>query len=883
MMWGFVLFFNPLTGPTAYAKNQNTERLVLQLKWKHQFQFAGYYAAIEKGFYKKVGLEVILKEEKPGMSFADEVVSGNANYGIDMPILLLERYKGKPVVVLAAILQHSSEIIIVRKDSGIISPHDLIGKKIMLRPRRNIESRAMFRNEGLPLEQLKIIDHSWDINDLIEKKVDAAAGYLTNRPFILQNRGVPYTIIRPLTYGIDFYGDCLFTSEKEIKGHPKRVKAFLEASLQGWDYAMKHPEQIADLIIKKYHSKLSRDALHFEANALQELMQPKFIPIGHMNPGRWKHIADTFVKLNMLLPESSLKEFLYDPNFPLNYDRLIKAVWVLSGVVLLIIIFTVSLLFFNRKLNKLVTERTEHLSMEITDRKQSEEVNKVLFAVSNAVNTTRNLKDVFRFIHNSLGSIIDVTNFFIAIVDLKKRTLYFPYHVDTTDDDFSSITDFDMNNSLTGLVVSQRRPVLLQKKDLEKRASQKGVWGPEPLIWMGAPLIVKDEVIGVVAVQSYSNSNLYKKQDLQLLSTVSGQMAIAIDRKRSEEALRESEKKYRHLFKNAPAGIYEIDFEKVRFINVNYIMCKYTGYSEEEFLSMNPLDLLTEDSKNLYIGRLEKLFKRDDLVGSVEYNIIKKDGQELCVILNSDFVYKNGKLKRARVVVHDITELKKAKQEKIKAQKIAGEHKKLALVGQVAGKMAHDFNNILGIIMGNAALSLLDCKDEDTKRILEIIFEQTIRGKNLTRNLVAFAKDQEPNQEFLRINEKIDLVINLMRKDLEGIELIREDKPGVPDLLADTGMIEHALINIIQNSIHAISMSEHPRIIIRTYCLDDNICFEIEDNGCGIPKEYFENIYEPSFTLKGSKDVTGSYGVGIKGTGYGMVNVKKYIDRLLRN
>jgi len=109
--------------------------------------------------------------------------------------------------------------------------------------------------------------------------------------------------------------------------------------------------------------------------------------------------------------------------------------------------------------------------------------------------------------------------------------------------------------------------------------------------------------------------------------------------------------------------------------------------------------------------------------------------------------------------------------------------------------------------------------------------------------------------------------------------MIKEDKPGVPELLADPGMIEHALVNLIQNSIHATSIVENPRIIIRTYCSGENICFEIEDNGCGIPKEYMEDIYEPSFTLKGIKDTTDSYERGIKGTGYGMANVKKYIEQ----
>jgi len=193
--------------------------------------------------------------------------------------------------------------------------------------------------------------------------------------------------------------------------------------------------------------------------------------------------------------------------------------------------------------------------------------------------------------------------------------------------------------------------------------------------------------------------------------------------------------------------------------------------------------------------------------------------------------------------------------------------------------MAHDFNNILGIIMGNAELSLLDCKDTEARKTLELIFEQTIRGRNLTKNLVAFAKDQEPKQEFFRLNDKIDLVINLMRKDLNGIELLKEESPGVPELLADPGMIEHAVVNLVQNSIHATSMSKHPQIIIRTYPLDNNICFEIEDNGCGIPKEHLEKIYGPSFTLKGGRDVTGSYQSGIKGTGYGMANIKKYVEQ----
>ncbi len=227
----------------------------------------------------------------------------------------------------------------------------------------------------------------------------------------------------------------------------------------------------------------------------------------------------------------------------------------------------------------------------------------------------------------------------------------------------------------------------------------------------------------------------------------------------------------------------------------------------------------------------------------------------------------------------DITDRKKAEAEKLTAQKIADEHAKQALIGRIAGKMAHDFNNILGIVMGNAELALVDCKETRTRKTLELILNQTIRGKNLTKNLVAFAKDHEPKQEFFSINEKMDLVLSLLKKDLEGINVARQYGRGIPDLLADPGMMEHAIVNLVQNSIHAVSLADQPEIVVSTYHQGEFIFLEIEDNGCGIPPEFLEKIFEPSFTLKGSKDKNGMYKPGIKGTGYGMSNVKRYIEQ----
>ena len=305
-----VLTFATPLASRAQTPKRELEKVTLQLKWKHQFQFAGYYAAIEKGFYRDAGFEVTLKEPQANEDPIDTVLAGKAQYGVAASELALHRARGRPLVVLATILQHSP-LVLIAAGGGEMSVHDLDGKRLMLVP-YELELFAYLAREGLSTDHFQLLPHTFSPADLMAGKVDALSGYSTDEPWVLRNAGFAYSLFSPRTAGIDFYGDTLFTTSARANKDPKRVAAFIDASLQGWQYAMTHPEEIVDLIRARYSTRKPREHLLFEAAEMRRLMQPDLIEIGHMNPGRWTHIASVYADLGMLPRSPSLEGFMFD-------------------------------------------------------------------------------------------------------------------------------------------------------------------------------------------------------------------------------------------------------------------------------------------------------------------------------------------------------------------------------------------------------------------------------------------------------------------------------------------------------------------------------------------------------------------------------------------
>ncbi len=353
------------------------------------------------------------------------------------------------------------------------------------------------------------------------------------------------------------------------------------------------------------------------------------------------------------------------------------------------------------------------------------------------------------------------------------------------------------------------------------------------------------------------------------------------EHRKPETKLKESETKFKTLFNGLSDAVFVHPFSEEgfeNFVEVNDMACTRYGYTREELLQMSPQMLLL-DPKGQGLGSVQDRRHLMKMGKRTFETLNKKKNNEIfpVEIISSIFEIKGKKMILS--TTRDITDRRQSEKERVEAVKFAAEREKYALVGQIAGKMAHDFNNILGGIMGHAELSLMDSNEPKISESLEIILQQTLRGKSLTKNLVVFARDQEPREEYFNINEKIDLVLSLLKNDLDPIMVSRNFQWDIPVLLADPGMIEHSLVNIIQNAIHALSLAKTPKLTIKTRSKENCIKIEIIDNGCGIPTQFHKKIYAPSFTLKGGKDIRNAYLADIKGTGYGMANVKKYIEK----
>jgi diguanylate cyclase (GGDEF)-like protein len=376
------------------------EKVSLQLKWFHQFQFAGYYAALEKGYYREVGLDVSLLERATKETPLSMVLSGRAEYGISDSSLILNRLNGSPVVVLGAIFQHSPLVLMTRKKDQLFSPYELKGKKVMRQ--HNVDDAAltaMFHTLGVNKNNIINVPHSFNDDDFFSGKVDAISAYISDQPYLAKQKGMDIHIIDPINYGVDFYGDMLFVSEEEIRKNPKRALNFLSASIKGWQYALNNKEEIIHLIKEQYSTKKSIEHLRFEASAIERMIAPNLIEIGHLNKARFERLAAIYQEEGVANKNTELQGIDYREHLKKPISEFVWGIWLIVSATAILILLIV-LININRRLRKLVDQRTEALYSS----------NKKLENYSHITD-----ENVFTSTVNTKGIITNVSNTFFEV------------------------------------------------------------------------------------------------------------------------------------------------------------------------------------------------------------------------------------------------------------------------------------------------------------------------------------------------------------------------------------------------------------------------------------------------------------------------------------
>lgn len=346
------------------------------------------------------------------------------------------------------------------------------------------------------------------------------------------------------------------------------------------------------------------------------------------------------------------------------------------------------------------------------------------------------------------------------------------------------------------------------------------------------------------------------------------------DRKKSEDDLRESELRFKALHNASFGGIGIHD--KGIILECNQGLSEMTGYSAEELIGMNGLLLISEKSRELVMKNILSGYEKPyEALG------LRKNGEEFPMRLEARNIPYKGQNVRT-VEFRDITDQKKAETEREKLRAQLNQSQKMESVGRLAGGVAHDFNNMLGVILGHVELAQLQIDpDHPLFNSLQEIRKAAERSAALTRQLLTFARKQTVAPEVLDLNETVEGMLKLLRRLIgEDIDLIwLPSKTPVP-VRVDPTQIDQLLANLSINARDAISGVG--KIIIETDVVffDDTYCAKhdwavpggyvmlaVSDDGCGMDKEILENLFEPFFT---TKDIGKGTGLGLA-TVYGMV------------
>ena len=322
------------------------DRVVLQLQWDHQFQFAGYYAAQWQGFYREAGIEVEIRSafgpDAAIRSPPAEIAAGRAQFGVSNAGVLLAIAEGAPISILASIFQQSGTRGWYRPGTQIASPADLLKLRVgRVRGASllDVELRALLVAEGIDPKLIKTVEveaaRLWEA--FLGGEFDLLFGYSLTAPWEAKERGIgDLRSISPSDYGVAFYGDSIIADARLVASNPELARRFRDASLRGWQYALEHRREIVERIARELpRTRPLADPLGYnfaQAEGVTELTLHPLVQVGHTNPGRWMRMRDHLVQIGVITAPLSVEAALFDPEGDRRRAQAARQRWLTIGV-----------------------------------------------------------------------------------------------------------------------------------------------------------------------------------------------------------------------------------------------------------------------------------------------------------------------------------------------------------------------------------------------------------------------------------------------------------------------------------------------------------------------------------------------------------------------
>ncbi len=504
---------------------------------------------------------------------------------------------------------------------------------------------------------------------------------------------------------------------------------------------------------------------------------------------------------------------------------------------------------------------------DITERKRMEKIQAAFFEISEATNLSNNLEELLKTIHEILGTLIDTTNFYVALYDAETDMYTFPYLVDEYEDG-TDLKPEQLKKSLTDYVRKTGQPLLVDDKlhqELEESGDITLVGSPSP-IWLGVPLKTPHGVIGVVTVQSYSDPTLYKESDMDLMTFVSGHIAMAIERKQAEMVIRNSEQDLRTLIETMRDGVMKVDIHE-NVVFANPAACHILGYERGELEGLNLHQIVVEKDMDLVMAETQNRLRRHR--SRYELTVKTKNGQEREVSISAaPYTDERGNVVGTVGVFTDITELKKAQEEGQRLREKLANAQRMESLGVLAGGVAHDLNNILGPLVGYPELikRRLPPDNPVTEQIAKIE-ESAKRAAEVVQDLLTMGRRGRYEMAHTDINR-------IVRSYLESTDFARQKArypkvttnvqldTGIPYVYGSDTHLSKVIMNLVINALDA--MPDGGTLTVKTECrhLDqlyggyNNIepgrynIVTVSDTGIGIDEADTKRIFDPFFSKK---------------------------------